>query len=249
MNDKVREIKLRTIRRVNESESATNHSVAERAVHHFEHVYEEKQKEANELIENAKQEIYEWKQQLLEQEEKLKQEAELKFQQAVAEGEKKGYEAGYEAGFQAYASEIKKAQQIIERAKEDYRQKLEESEPVMLQLAMEVAKKIIGDTLEKNEDAWIHLVKEAVKEVQGQEEIKIFVHPDWYEKTLNHQDEIKEIALHTRDVYIFPSHDVEENSCFIETPFGRLDASVDSQLKELKRALLEKLKEGERNEA
>ena len=43
---------------------------------------------------------------------------------------------------------------------------------------------------------------------------------------------------------IFPDDDLKETDCIIESTFGRIDASVDSQLHELKLKLLQIL-EGE----
>lgn len=242
-----KKIELRTI-------ATTIPEIPEEELLEFENVdisQEEALEAAKSNLEKERAEIAVWKEELAQLEKSQKEEVERQYQEAVAAGEKQGYEtgyeAGYEAGLQALSAEIVKAQQMIEKSKEDYERRLEKSEPVMIQLAMKVAKKIIGETLDAHDEAWLHLVREAVKEVQGQQEIKIYVHPNWYEQTLHHQAEIEEIALHTGDVYIFPSHDVTENGCFIETPFGRIEASVDSQLLEVKRILLEKLKEGDYN--
>jgi flagellar assembly protein FliH len=46
------------------------------------------------------------------------------------------------------------------------------------------------------------------------------------------------------ELYIFPDDELEESSCIIESENGRMDASVDSQLQEIKVKLTELL-EGE----
>jgi len=42
--------------------------------------------------------------------------------------------------------------------------------------------------------------------------------------------------------FIYPDDDLEEFSCYIESEHGRIDASVSSQLVELKKNMMELLK-------
>ncbi|UTR10868.1 flagellar assembly protein FliH [Evansella sp. LMS18] len=205
---------------------------------------EDARKAAEEIIQDAKRQAELLENELLKQEEKIRSEAEQIFQEAEMKGWQQGYEAGQLEGRNQYEKEIRKARDLVRKAKEDYFSHLEKAEPVMLELSMGVAEKIIGETLEKSGEAWIYLIKEAVKEVRSHEEITIFIHPEKYENVLHHKDELQQIALHTRELYIYPEAGIGENDCVIETPYGRVDAGVDSQLKEIKMTLQEKLKEG-----
>ena len=218
-----------------------------KSVHYNEQrILEDAKQNAEQMLEETKIQISSWQQELKEKEEQQHQEAEIRFEKAEKSGKQEGYEAGLIEGRQAYEAEIKKAQEIVAKAKEDSIKHMEDLEPVMLEISLKVAEKIIGSALKDSEEAWMYLVKEAVAEVRSHEEIKIYVHPDWYDTALNHQNELKQIALHTQELYIFPDTAIGMNDCIIETPYGRLEASVDSQLKEIKQALLQKLKEGEK---
>ncbi|SDY72161.1 flagellar assembly protein FliH [Evansella caseinilytica] len=219
-------------------------------VHYLERdrILTEAEQEANRMLEEVRREVADRQEELRLHEEEIKKEAEQRFLQAEEEGRRQGYEAGLLEGRNAYDEEILKAQEVVEKAKLDYFQHIENAEPVMLELAMTVAKKIVGTALSENREAWLFILKEVIEDVRGRGEINIYVHPDRYELTLHHQDELKQIALHSAAVYIYPKADLPENGCIVETPFGQVDASVDSQLKELKRKLLEKLNEGENHE-
>jgi flagellar assembly protein FliH len=205
---------------------------------------EDAKKTAEEIILNAKRQAELLQNELLKQEEEIRAEAEQIFQEAEKKGWQQGYEAGQLEGKSQYEKEIRKAGDLVRKAKEDYFSHLEKAEPVMLELAMEVAEKIIGETLERTGDAWTYLIEEAVREVRSHEEITIYIHPEKYENVLHHKDELQQIALHTRELYIYPEAGIGKNDCVIETPYGRVDAGVDSQLKEIKMTLQEKLKEG-----
>ncbi|WP_280768983.1 flagellar assembly protein FliH [Salipaludibacillus daqingensis] len=210
----------------------------EQAVHH-----EKEQLEKSKKV--FQDEINEWKMEQDRKREEMEQEAEQRFNQAAEQGYNQGYHDGLDQGKQEYTSSIKLAKDTIAHSKVDYHNKLDESTPVMLELALKIAKKIVGDTLKSEEDAWLTLVKEAVTEIREQEEVKIYIHPSWYETTLQQKKELQSIALHTRELLIFPDDSLDDGGCIIETPYGQIDASVDSQLREMKRVLFEKLKEGE----
>jgi flagellar assembly protein FliH len=70
------------------------------------------------------------------------------------------------------------------------------------------------------------------------------VNPSRYSFLLSRKDEL--IALFPREVdfYIYPDEDLLEEACLIESANGRIDASVDSQLDEIKNKLIDLLESG-----
>lgn len=250
VGDEAKEIRVRSIKHTNSL--TVDGNVKEQAtqftnnVHHLERdqILKEAEKEAEHILFDAQQKANATYQELETIKSQISEEAQRRYETAQHEGYEKGYADGVEAGRNTYHEEIEKAKDIILLAKEDYNRHIQDSEPVMLELAIEVAKKIIGNTLKGTSDAWMYLVKEATSEVRAQKEITISVHPSNYEQTLGHLDELKQIAINTHQLLIYPNGDLQEGACLIETPFGQLEASIDSQLKEIKLALLEKLKEG-----
>lgn len=187
--------------------------------------------------------------------EKINEEAVLHQQQAqelFLQAEENGYNAGFQQGLQEgqkqYESFIQEAKTIVNTSRNDYLQKLEEAEPVIVQLAVKVAEKIISQTLETNSENWLSIVKAVINEVREQEQVKIYVHPNWFEYTLAHKEELKQLVPNCEQLYIYPDSHLNEHGCEIETPFGKIDASVTNQLAEIKYALLEKLKELSGNE-
>lgn len=229
--------------------SAEEKSYGTPSVHYNEQkgMQEQKERIAQEALQLEKQKqawIEEKKQQQLQVEEII----EIRANQAEEEGFNQGYAKAVDEVRQEYSSLIKQAQETINIAKVDYLKKIEESEAVVLELSLSIAQKVIGKTLSVNDSSWVELLKKAVSEVREHEEVKIYVHPAWYEVTLFHKRELQDIALHTRDLLIYPDEHLQENGCVIETPYGQMDASLDSQLLEMKKSLFEKLREGTASE-
>ncbi|MDG5788191.1 flagellar assembly protein FliH [Evansella sp. AB-P1] len=256
-NEKVKEIKVKSIsssirsKQLDEDSNSPRDDLSAVRVQYKEPdlLIEEAKEESRQLLESANSQIEAWKKEMEQYEVSIQQDAEKRFVEAESKGWEQGYEAGFEEGKKKYEQEIELAQQIVANSKKDYIKHIEDSEPVMLAIAIEVAKKIIGNSLQEKEHSWGHLLKEAISEVRELKEINLYVHPKRYDVTLNHQEELKQIATHSNQLFIYPKGDLAENDCIIETPFGRIEASVDSQLMEIKRALLEKLMEGANSHA
>lgn len=180
----------------------------------------------------------------LEREHWENQEKVMFIEQAQKEGYRQGVEDGIQKGYNEIAGEIAFAKEVVESSKKDYRQHIESSETVILNLAVKVAEKIIGHQLENDEVSFLSIVKRAIKEVRDYREVQLHIHPVQYLSILSHKEELMAIFPKDTELYIFPDDELEENSCIIESEKGRMDASVDSQLQEIKVKLTELL-EGE----
>ncbi|WP_185147933.1 flagellar assembly protein FliH [Peribacillus simplex] len=170
------------------------------------------------------------------------------IEQAQKEGYQQGVEDGFQKGYNEIAGDIAFAKEVVESSKKDYRQHIESSETVILNLAVKVAEKIIGHQLEKDEESFLSIVKRAIKEARDYREVQLHIHPVQYQSILSHKEELIAIFPKDTELYIFPDDEIEENSCIIESENGRIDASVDSQLQEIKVKLTELLWEGNNDE-
>ncbi|WNF39036.1 flagellar assembly protein FliH [Bacillaceae bacterium IKA-2] len=169
--------------------------------------------------------------------------AEKLYKQAQENGYNEGFQQGLQQGQKEYETLIQDAMNVVTASKNDYIQHLEEAEPIIVELALKVAEKIIADKVAEKSDNWISLVKEVINEVREQSHVKLYIHPNWYDSTLSHKEELRLLLPNCENLYIYPDVHLKENGCTIETPYGKIDASVDSQLTEIKHTLLEKLKE------
>ncbi|MEB1810087.1 MAG: flagellar assembly protein FliH [Bacillaceae bacterium] len=205
---------------------------------------EQSQYQAEQLIQEAENNAKAIREQLEQEQQYVYNELEQLKQEAKQQGYDDGYQQGLEAGRLQYEEALVQAANIIQASKNDYAEVIEQAQPTIIELAFTISEKLIGTTFDQNSEAWTKLVQKAILEVREQDEVKVYVHPDWYERTLQHKNELITLLSHSEKLYIYPDPQLREHGCIIETPFGRIDASVDSQLTELKHVLLEKLKEG-----
>ncbi|MET3728739.1 flagellar assembly protein FliH [Fictibacillus halophilus] len=208
--------------------------------------------QAYNLLEEAKseaasitKEVEEYKaaqiQRLADEEASWKKKLEAAYEQAKNEGYDAGFQNGLEQGHQSWASQLLEVKSFIDTLRSDYHNILSEAEPQMVILAMAAAEKILGEKLQETPETWISIVKQLVKEAREFEEIKLYVPPQWFELTLNYREELKNMLHSTATLFIYPDENLTENGAVIEFPFGKIDATLDVQLKEIREKLLEQL--------
>jgi flagellar assembly protein FliH len=160
---------------------------------------------------------------------------------AKNEGFIQGVNEGKLQGYQECRDHILFAQEVIHHAKQDYEAQVAAAEKTILSIGINAAEKIIGEKLTESEDCFLAIVKRALKEARDSREVQLHVHPCHYQFLLSRKDELSVLFPRETNIYIYPDDELSESSCLIESANGRIDASIDSQLEELKRKLLEML--------
>ncbi|WP_026674283.1 flagellar assembly protein FliH [Alkalihalobacterium bogoriense] len=212
------------------------------------HLIEQAKVEAAEIIANAEREAEERRQQLEVYQQQVHDQLEQLQREAQEVGYNEGFEHGLDAGKAACEHELEQAKAVIAASKQDYHNRIEQAEPVIIDIALAICQKMMPGVISQLDDAWMVIMKEAIKEVRDREDVTLYIHPVMYERTLSHKEEISSLLSQTQELYIYPDSQLNEQGCIIETPFGRIDASVDSQLTEIKARLHEKLKEASTSE-
>ncbi|MEH7122858.1 flagellar assembly protein FliH [Bacillus sp. JJ1773] len=205
---------------------------------------EEAQRKAEEILNSARHEAELIRQQLDENIQAFEQEKERMAAEAHQTGFEAGLTEGREKGYVEYHEVIQSAHDIVESSKKDYRSRVESSEREILEIGIKVAQKILGKTIEENEEEILFIVRRALKEARDNQEVQLHVHPSHYDFLLSNKEELKMIFPKEIDLFIYPDDELAVSSCIIESVNGRIDASIDSQLEEIKRKLIEML-EGE----
>jgi flagellar assembly protein FliH len=196
--------------------------------------------EASEILSNALDEAEKIRQQIFQEKQEWEQQRSLLAEESRQLGFEQGYQEGRNQGYNEYRQTIMFAQETVDAAKQDYQNHIESSEKVILDLGVKIAGKILGEKLAADE-GFLSLVKRALKNSRDYKDIQLHVHPKHYQELLSQKEELIAIFPKDIDFYIYPDDELEETSCIIESENGRVDASVDSQLEEIKNKLFEML--------
>jgi flagellar assembly protein FliH len=163
------------------------------------------------------------------------------FEQARQEGYAEGLELGRQEALRQYQAHIEESERIVDLAKKDYDETVQSAENTILALSIKLAEKVIGSKLHESPEIFLPLVKLGLNEVKEYENIKIHVHPSFYQLLLSQKDELQSLVTNNTDMNIYANAELNVNDCFIESAFGRIDISIDTQLQQLKKQLLQLL--------
>lgn len=208
----------------------------------------------NDALQQARQEL----QQIKRQKEQLLQETEAAInderkkwetekQAYIEEAKREGFNAGLiegkEEGKAQYRALIEKANACVEASLKDYDRTIAQSDEMIVELAVRSAEKIIKQHLSQHPESFVEIVKAAINELKDHAIVSIFLHPNNYEYVLKQKDELRQLIDTETRLAIYVKDDLEENGCVIEYPYGQIDASVDTQLEQIRAALQEKVME------
>ncbi|MDX5476589.1 MAG: flagellar assembly protein FliH [Bacillaceae bacterium] len=200
---------------------------------------EEAERQANDILKHAHKEKENAYKYLEQQKNNWLQEKEELKKLAFEQGRNDGYELGKAEGRELYQQIIEEANNTILLAKKEYNAKLNSTEETMLALSIKVAEKILGRKLDDEPTLFLDVVKNAIKEVKEKVEIKIFVHPSKYPLLIENKHVLQTLTNNNQDLLIFMDSDLTEGACWIDSSAGRLDASIDTQLTEIKEKILQ----------
>lgn len=150
-----------------------------------------------------------------------------------------GFNKGNQEGLNAWTEKLNQATITLEKAIEDAHTYLNQSEWTILKLALVIAEKIVGERLEEKA-SWQSLVQQATREMRETSPIKILVAPERVNMTREALDTLREMT-YGAEIFVFSDPDLNSADCIVESPSGRLDASVTTQMNRLKKALSERL--------
>jgi flagellar assembly protein FliH len=208
-----------------------------------ERLVEEAAAKAESMERQAKEMLAQMKSQIKKEQQQWEEEKRIITEETRRRGYEEGFLQGKQEGLAEYRSLIREARAIVDTIRQDYYSYLEASEEVILQLGVQIAQKIIGEQLTESPEKLLSLVRTAIKEVREHKEIHLFVSASSYPFVHDHKEELMMLLNGETNLFIYPDLEIADTSCIIESSFGRIDASVDSQLDEIKKRLSEMLKE------
>lgn len=216
-------------------------------------VLREAKQQAAEIIEKAQQKAQAFE---LEASEKINQwwkETEGKFEAVAQEAMERGYQEGFDQGKKEaeeliqrnYREKTEQIQQLLLQAYEDKQTIIAEAEPFLLELSTVIAEQIVKQELEASPEKFIELIKQHILRVKEKDSITVCVHPDDFEFIQAQRSHLLSVVNGETEIKIIPDHSVSPKGCIIRTAYGSVDARIDTQIEEIKKAILEARREPE----
>lgn len=167
------------------------------------------------------------------------QEKEALEQQAYEEGFAKGYEDGHAKIHSDLSDKINITNATVQSAIENGNAYLQGQEQVILDLAIESAKRIVGRSITEDPNVFMDIVKRALVEARDAEFIKIYTSNEYYSFVTGKRSELETLLPPNLLFTIFMDEKLQGGESYLESNHGRLVISLDSQLNELKKSMIE----------
>ncbi len=144
-----------------------------------------------------------------------------------------GYREGYARGAAQWAEAVKSAQASLKAA-------LEGAKPQVVRMALRVAEKVLRRKLETTPEAMLPMVDEALRSLQGQQQTRIVlrIHPADQPVLEGRRQHWLERHPSIGSLQIVVDESMSRGGCRIESEFGMVDATVETQIETIERHLL-----------
>ena len=153
--------------------------------------------------------------------------------------EKQAHEQGYVAGIEASKEQatiiVEEAEKIKEDAHSYKKQLIENLEPELISLMINILDDIIEIEKDINPQIISILIKQGISTLSGAEQIAVHVSPDDYEN-INREHILSNMET-MAEVTFVEDPTLQKSGCVINTPLGSVDCGLDTQYIGLKRNL------------
>ncbi len=171
--------------------------------------------EANEIVAQAGDEA-----------QRIVNEAQRKAQEIFDSAREEGYQRGAAQWYGALAEAW--------TSRDGY---LAGNETALLKLAVRIAEKLIGKELHIAPDAIAGIVSEALRSIRRAKSLAIQVHPADIAALEEGLSTMRTPAGAACEIEVIPNASLSRGDCIVETEIGVIDARLETQLKNMERAL------------
>ena len=151
------------------------------------------------------------------------------YEKGFAQGEKDGLEMGQKRA-EMIAQQLKTILAELE-GQRPFLLKVYEKE--MVQLVLSISKKIIHHDLQQGEEIIEATLREAFLYMKDRRRVAVHLNPADYQSLLAHSGKDSWIRADQESLRIVEDPAITRGGCLLETPFGDVDATIETQFDEI----------------
>ncbi|MCR5116695.1 MAG: hypothetical protein K6A97_04215 [Lachnospiraceae bacterium] len=187
------------------------------------------------------EDISKMKEEALAEIERVKETARAEVEELRERARQEGYSEGYFEGTKKAEEEANAKYAKIEEERTEleaeYRKLIDDLEPRMVETITDVYRSVFGDSFYSKIDVMKNLILAALFNADSSEEITIRVSPIDFETVDSLKEELKERAAVKGELSVVSDERLTATEAKVETPFGIMDCSIDTEVEELTKTL------------
>lgn len=150
---------------------------------------------------------------------------------------REGYEEGYREAERAGREIRAQAQAVLKQAEEIRAQTLNDLEPEVLELAVDIARRMVAEQLTLEPETISGIVRTALERVRDRERFLVYAHPQDARVLETRLDDFRQLVSPDAVIKIIADESIQAGGCRIETELGLVDATLESRWQALLDAL------------
>ncbi|MCX7710685.1 MAG: FliH/SctL family protein [Clostridia bacterium] len=170
---------------------------------------------------------------LLENTEREASESKLAIEE---EARRIGYEEGYHEAKRQCEDILQEAEFVREHARAEYREVLESIESDAVNVILDIAKKVIGNEISLSKENMLYLIKQAFEKCANKENVVLRVCAEDYDYIIENKEKLQSMVEGIGTLDIKKDASMKAGACLVETPYGNVDAGVQTKLKKIEEA-------------
>ncbi|MDP4179486.1 MAG: FliH/SctL family protein [Bacillota bacterium] len=194
-----------------------------------EEILENAREEADMIIKEAK---YEAERIICEAERSAKENAAALEEEAKV----KGFEEGYNILKQQYEDLMQEAEFTKEHARVEYKEVLESIESDAVNIVLDISKKVLGMEISSNKEVILGLIRQAFEKCSSKENVILKVSGEDYCFVTENKEQIIGLVEGIGELEIKKDLSLKAGGCVIETPYGTIDASLQTKFNKIEDA-------------
>ncbi len=199
----------------------------------------QEQEQLNQEIEAARNELASLQAQIEQEKEQAQFEIEQMKAKAFEEANEQGYQEGYQKGLDSVQELQKQCEDERLQQEQEYQQKLQEMEPLMVDTLCDVYSHIFKVEAKEHKELVLKLLQDTLLKVDSTGSVIIHVAKEDYAYVQEQKAALlEEAGMQSGSVEIVSDATLARAQCMIETEGGVYDCSLDTELAELKRRLM-----------
>jgi flagellar assembly protein FliH len=161
------------------------------------------------------------------------------FSRGTEDGYEEGEKKGEESGLAKHAEATSRFEALFTAALAEKEAYFTDREALLVELATRIAAKVIGREVDTRPDHITHMLRQAVRRLSDRSKLVVSLHPDDLEKVTQARADGALSFSGVKQIEFLADDKMIQGGLRIQSAGQTLDASLDSQLSEIVRGLLE----------
>ena len=161
------------------------------------------------------------------------------YEKGFAQGEKDGLELGQKR----IDTVVQQMTHLFQEMQTQRESLYETFEKEMLQLVLSISKRVLGHAVQMDDGIIVTTLREASKQIVDQRKMTIRVNPSDFQFLNTHTDQWFSVERGGQGVQMIKDPSIPRGGCVIETAFGDVDGTIETQLDQIVTVLWERFRE------